>query len=182
MKISVPPIKNISQLTVDSDLNMAGLYQVANLAAPAAGEALRKGNADIADAEIAAAAAIAYSKLALTGSIVNADISATAAIALSKLATIPALANTGTYTGDGTANRAIAHGLGKTPKLVISWNNTNINFIMILGSDPDNECYIVGGSSGFVQTVVTAMNSTNFYVSATYGNLNANVYYWVAIG
>ncbi len=40
----------------------------------------------IVNADIAAAAAIAYSKLALTGSIVNADIAAAAAIATSKLA------------------------------------------------------------------------------------------------
>jgi hypothetical protein len=41
----------------------------------------------IVNAQVDAAAAIAYSKLALTGSIVNADISASAAIARSKLAT-----------------------------------------------------------------------------------------------
>jgi hypothetical protein len=40
---------------------------------------------DIANAQIAAAAAIAYSKLALTASIVNADIAGAAAIAWSKL-------------------------------------------------------------------------------------------------
>jgi len=42
-------------------------------------------NGNITNANIAAAAAIAYSKLALTGSIVNADVSASAAIAYSKL-------------------------------------------------------------------------------------------------
>lgn len=42
--------------------------------------------ADIADAQISASAAIAYSKLALTGGIVNADVSSSAAIAASKLA------------------------------------------------------------------------------------------------
>lgn len=44
--------------------------------------------ATIVNADIDAAAAVAYSKLALTGSVVNADISATAAIAKSKLASL----------------------------------------------------------------------------------------------
>jgi hypothetical protein len=44
------------------------------------------GAASIVNADIAAGAAIAYSKLALTGSIVNADVAAGAAIAYSKLA------------------------------------------------------------------------------------------------
>ncbi len=52
-----------SALTIDSDLDFLGLYQVTNLAAPASGEALRKGNMDIANAEVANAAAIAESKL-----------------------------------------------------------------------------------------------------------------------
>jgi len=48
---------------------------------------------DIVNSDISASAAIAYSKLALTGDIVNADISASAAIALSKLAALsPSLA------------------------------------------------------------------------------------------
>jgi hypothetical protein len=46
------------------------------------------GSGVIVNADINASAAIAYSKLSLTGSIVNADISASAAIADSKLATI----------------------------------------------------------------------------------------------
>lgn len=43
-------------------------------------------NTTITNAQISASAAIAYSKLSLTGSIVNADISASAGIALSKIA------------------------------------------------------------------------------------------------
>ena len=57
----------------------------------AAGSAYEFGKA--ADANIAAAAAIAYSKLALTNSIVNADVSSSAAIAYSKLALTGSIVN-----------------------------------------------------------------------------------------
>lgn len=53
--------------------------------------------ATISNADIHASAAIAYSKLNLTGSIVNADINASAAIASTKLATWSADRNAGTF-------------------------------------------------------------------------------------
>lgn len=59
----------------------------------------------IVNADINAAAAIAYSKLALTGSIVNADINASAAIAYSKLN----LANSVNLASDVTGNLAVTH-------------------------------------------------------------------------
>lgn len=58
----------------------------------------------IVNADINAAAAIAYSKLALTNSIVNADINATAAIAYSKLNLVGSIINT-----DVNAAAAIAY-------------------------------------------------------------------------
>jgi len=58
----------------------------------------------IANANVDASAAIAYSKLALTGSIVNADISASAAIAYSKLALTGSIVN-----ADISASAAIAY-------------------------------------------------------------------------
>lgn len=58
----------------------------------------------LVNANINAAAAIAYSKLALTGSIVNADISASAAIAYSKLALTGSIVN-----ADINASAAIAY-------------------------------------------------------------------------
>lgn len=63
-----------SQITIDGDLDLLSTYQVKNLAAPASGEALRKGNKDIANAEVANAAAIGHGKLNLTGGIVMADL------------------------------------------------------------------------------------------------------------
>lgn len=58
----------------------------------------------LVNANVDAAAAIAYSKLALTGSIVNADISASAAIAYSKLALTGSIVN-----ADINASAAIAY-------------------------------------------------------------------------
>lgn len=67
---------------------------------------LRREDVTIVNADIDAAAAIAYSKLNLAGSIVNADISGAAAIALSKLAVDPlARANhTGTQLASTISN------------------------------------------------------------------------------
>lgn len=52
-----------SELTVDEDLDFLTLWQAKRLASPASDEALRKGNQDITNAEIADAANIAISKL-----------------------------------------------------------------------------------------------------------------------
>ncbi len=88
--------------------------------------------------------------------------------------------STGTYTGDNSANRAIPHGLGLTPKIVFvirdeaagdgSYRGFIINTL---------ECDVASG----VYTV-TAMNSTNFYVSIATVNFNGNTipYRWVALG
>jgi len=65
MKISRGRTYVISELTVDADVDFLTLYQAKRLASPASGEALRKGNKDILDAEVADAAAIGESKLSL---------------------------------------------------------------------------------------------------------------------
>ncbi|MAF43780.1 MAG: hypothetical protein CMI54_06400 [Parcubacteria group bacterium] len=85
------PSNSSSQLTVDGDMDFLSSYQVKALAAPASGEALRKGNTDIGNAEVANDAAIPLSKLSLTGAITNTHVNASAAIALSKLAAVPAV-------------------------------------------------------------------------------------------
>jgi len=63
MRVVQPPIDIISGIAIDADIDMGGLYQIGNLAAPAAGEVLRKGQLDIVNADVNAAAAIDYSKL-----------------------------------------------------------------------------------------------------------------------
>jgi hypothetical protein len=62
------------------------------------------GSYPIVNADISATAAIAYSKLALTGSITNADVNATAAIAYSKLSLAGSIVN-----ADISATAAIAY-------------------------------------------------------------------------
>lgn len=72
--------------TMSGNIAMGG-NKVTGLGAPAAqDDALRYGRAEIRNAEIAAAAAIAYSKLNLTGAIKKGDIEAAAGIEYSKLA------------------------------------------------------------------------------------------------
>lgn len=76
------------------------------------------------------------------------------------------------YVGDGNVNRAVAHGLGRTPKAVL------INIVAAGGQAG----WII--SSGFVffinggnEHAVTAMDSTNFYVgnaASMTESMNAN--------
>jgi hypothetical protein len=71
---------------------------------------------------------------------------------------------TGAYSGDGTQNRAIPHGLGTIPSLVI--------ILGVTGADAGRAyhiwdtfagiCYSNPAANGV--TVVTGMDATNFYV------------------
>lgn len=63
MKVTRSKASLSGDLTVSADLDFLTTYQVKGLASPASGEALRKGNKDITNAEIADAANIALSKL-----------------------------------------------------------------------------------------------------------------------
>jgi hypothetical protein len=79
---------------------------------------------------------------------------------------IPALAH-GTYTGNGTVDRAIAHGLGKIPHIVFVFN-LSISQMMIL--DCVNSKYQALASGGFGQMYsVSAADATNFFVGYTTG-------------
>ena len=88
---------------------------------------------------------------------------------------------TGSYTGDGTANRAIAHGLGVTPKFVFIMSRTPASND---GSEIVNNVYLGHtDSGGHTKVTITAKDSTNFYVNQTnVSNSGAVVYDWVAIG
>lgn len=85
----------------------------------------------------------------------------------------------GSYTGDGTANRAIAHGLGVTPKIVL-----------ISGVNGYYGVFHCQGGYVFTYSyrhTVTAPDATSFYVgnSSNYeesANYSGYVYYWTAIG
>jgi alpha-D-ribose 1-methylphosphonate 5-triphosphate synthase subunit PhnI len=95
-----------------------------------------------------------------------------------------ALSSTGSYTGDGTANRAIPHGLGRIPKLVVVWRQAHGDWLNILQQGDNGYILAVAASTQYLHTV-TAMTSTNFYVgnSVDYdrtANNNGFVYGWVA--
>lgn len=93
------------------------------------------------------------------------------------------LASQGTYAGDDADNRAIPHGLGVTPKLVL-----------IMCTDPGAQAGISGycaGAEYFVSigqaevNAVQARNTTNFYVPNV-PNIRLNkvgqTYAWAAVG
>lgn len=200
-----------SILTVDEDIDFLDTYQVASLAEPAADEALRKGNQDITNAEVDDEAEIAITKLVDTylpeklltarGDLLTRDVDhpkklakGTAGHYLKQGANEPewaaaptALAAlTGTYTGDSTVNRAIPHGLGVTPKVVLITTD-KAAAVMFRIYDNVAKIFCVG-SAVDDNLAVTAMTSTNFYVgNATDYMSSANhdapeTYYWVAIG
>lgn len=88
----------------------------------------------------------------------------------------------GTYAGDSSADKAIAHGLGVVPQLIYIVNGGGAH------------AYFIFPSLGFVTSllsspgtkVCTVPDATNFYVGdaadyAMSANLNANTYYWIAI-
>jgi hypothetical protein len=95
-----------------------------------------------------------------------------------------AMSNSGSYYGNSTSNRAIPHGLGKTPKMVRIFSNdmgggegTIFEDIGIIRSmyDVSTNTY-----------AVTKMDDTNFYVGnsssypASYNNTGCT-YVWLAI-
>jgi hypothetical protein len=93
--------------------------------------------------------------------------------------------SSGTYTGDGTDNRAIAHGLGATPKgvMVSCTNNGGFGGMAAPNGVGRNIPYV----SGVGATTTTAPDATSFYVSSPADalmpfNKDAFTYYWMAIG
>lgn len=91
------------------------------------------------------------------------------------------------YTGNDTVNRAIAHGLGRTPKIIVGalYVSSGEAYIYIIISGLN---YIIHNRSTTAGGLaVTAPDATNFYVgNATEYTYSANhtgeTYYWVAIG
>ncbi|MAF42991.1 MAG: hypothetical protein CMI54_02305 [Parcubacteria group bacterium] len=94
-------------------------------------------------------------------------------------------ATSGGYTGDSTANRAIAHGLGVAPALVYGFNLTGTDYTFRLINQYAQIRWQGAATTGW--RVVTGANATNFYVgnAGSYVqsmNLNTVNYRWAAIG
>lgn len=90
-------------------------------------------------------------------------------------------ASYGTYSGDDTVDRAIAHGLGVIPSayLIITYTNAGF-FVCLRGLN-----YIWGSIADSVLTI-TAQDVTNIHVGhaatpANSANASGSTYYWVAI-
>ena len=100
-----------------------------------------------------------------------------------------AIINNGSYVGDNGAHKAIAHGLGKKPKLVIITiapvASTEGDSVFLIPPQPTNRMFaLIGGVNSI--TGPTEPDSTNFYVGdgvnhALSANLLDKTYNWVAI-
>ena len=90
----------------------------------------------------------------------------------------------GSYAGDNTADRAIPHGLERTPTMIlIVTTGLTIIFRIINGS-----VYVHYAANGaaFGGHAVSAVDDTNFHVgnAANYtqsANANGTTYYWAAV-
>ena len=92
--------------------------------------------------------------------------------------------NSGSYTGDGTLNRAIAHGLGVKPKLVSILLPAR-DYIQFISTERNGYIAYVGPTYGG-ELEVTTMNATYFYVgnATSYdqsANFDSQPHYWTAI-
>jgi hypothetical protein len=95
----------------------------------------------------------------------------------------PKITNSGSYSGNSTQNRAVAHGIpgNKTPGIVFVFDDVGGVYIL-------NATWIL---SVFAGTPVigpgnqTAMDTSNFYVGTAavqyYANLTGRTYTWIAV-
>jgi len=93
---------------------------------------------------------------------------------------------TGTYTGNNGTNRAIPHGIGFAPKIVIITQSNSNNFLYFIVTGIARIQTIDVGP-GFSHYAVTALDATNFYVGngvnhSHSANGTTEPYSWVAIG
>jgi len=87
-----------------------------------------------------------------------------------------------TYTGNNGISRAIAHGLGVTPKFVFITTNSSKESCWLLSTGYIHSVYYQG-----TYYTIDDMDDTNFYVgniNTTHyaGNAEGKVYTWIAIG
>ena len=100
-----------------------------------------------------------------------------------------AVITSGNYDGNDTVNRAIAHGLGKVPKLVMTfWYSASYNAVSLIVEGDVIVCvHHTGVVIARAQYAITEWDATNFYVgNASEYDESANggdgIVYWAAIG
>jgi hypothetical protein len=91
--------------------------------------------------------------------------------------------NSGTYAGNGSTNRPIAHGLGVVPDSVVLTSYDGAGFdanSLILGTSPT----LVQNGTSYSKDTVTSMDSTNFYIGGSnlYSNNSGRSVHWYACG
>lgn len=98
---------------------------------------------------------------------------------------IAAVINSQSYVGNDTANRAIAHGLGKIPRFVtmVDANGAYGTMVLVNGT----AAIYQGSNTANTIYAVTGPDATNFYVGnaaayPTSANGNGITYYWTAVG
>ena len=94
------------------------------------------------------------------------------------------LVTSGNYTGDNSANRAIPHGLGVVPKIVII---TQTDTQARIGQTGDLGGIFYSQAAAMGRSSATVADSTNFYVGnadnyALSMNASGLTYLWTAIG
>ena len=94
----------------------------------------------------------------------------------------------GTYAGDNTSDRAITHGHGEKPKLVMIWRTDGDgNGLYTISSQNDAKIFYQGtASQNPVYNNVSAMDATDFHVGVAgaggkTANYNGHTYQWMAI-
>jgi len=99
-----------------------------------------------------------------------------------------AFIGSGSYEGDKTEDRAIAHGLGRTPKIIIFWvHDSSRDYNVIMLQDSASTCMGMRLDTAIVHTGFNIWDSTNFYVgpsSVTGGtglNYTGYTYTWFAL-
>lgn len=86
----------------------------------------------------------------------------------------------GTYIGDGTNNKAIAHGLGKIPKIIHLIKIGYQDNLILVNMDSNLGTWV----NAIDSTIdgVPGATATDFYVSAGLSNITGKTYYWVMFG
>jgi len=164
-------IPGAALLYVGNTLNV----QYDNVTIGLSGNQLQVKNGGISNTQISASAAIAYSKLALTASIVNSDISPSAAIAYSKLSLANSIINS-----DISATAAIAYSklnLNNSIQLSdMTSNSVDENKIVSTTYDPAGA--IVGGSGTKVKVQT---DNTSTEISSNHIRVKSGAYDQVSI-
>jgi len=166
-------IRKLSQILIDVDKDWGG-YRITNVGAPAApGDVLRK-NTRLTMTEMPDGT----NGYVLAGKGVGIDPAYEAPTA--------AKISSGSYTGNSTTNRAIAHGLGVTPKIVLIWYRDSGLWFRIYGAYGRITWVWPQAASPSGYYAVTQPDATNFYVGnssdyARSANWSGYVHYWVAI-